>query len=180
MHWRYRLRKQQLLDECEVPPEVFLGGIERLAEFARPFTECLGRREQKGHARTYLAGLVSDLGGTWSTGIEFGTVGVLVRGVRCEITTYRADRYDRISRNPQVAYGESLTDDLRRRDFTMNAMAVSLPGHQFADPYGGLRDLATGALRTPADLCPRAVAATSAAAESDPSRAPRPWIVQSA
>jgi SRSO17 transposase len=62
MHWRYRLRKQQLLDECEVPPEVFLGGIERLAEFARPFTECLGRREQKGHARTYLAGLVSDLG----------------------------------------------------------------------------------------------------------------------
>ena len=62
MHWRYRLRKQQLLDECEVPPEAFLGGIERLAEFARPFAECLGRREQKDHARTYLAGLVSDLG----------------------------------------------------------------------------------------------------------------------
>jgi SRSO17 transposase len=62
MHWRYRLRKQQLLDECEVPPEVFRGGIERLAEFARPFAECLGRREQKDHARTYLAGLVSDLG----------------------------------------------------------------------------------------------------------------------
>ena len=62
MHWRYRLRKQQLLDECEVPPEVFLGGIERLAEFARPFAECLARQEQKDHARTYLAGLVSDLG----------------------------------------------------------------------------------------------------------------------
>jgi SRSO17 transposase len=61
MHWRYRLRKQQLLDECEVPPEVFRGGIDRLAEFARPFAECLGRREQKDHARTYLAGLVSDL-----------------------------------------------------------------------------------------------------------------------
>jgi SRSO17 transposase len=61
MHWRYRLRKQQLLDECEVPPEVFQGGIERLAEFARPFAECLGRREQRDHARTYLAGLVSDL-----------------------------------------------------------------------------------------------------------------------
>jgi poly(A) polymerase len=95
--------------------------------------------------------LVSELGGTWTTGIEFGTVGVLVGGVRCEITTYRADRYDRISRNPLVAYGESLTDDLRRRDFTMNAMAVSLPGHEFSDPYGGLRDLATGNLRTPAD-----------------------------
>jgi SRSO17 transposase len=61
MHWRYRLRKQQLLDECEVPPEVFQGGLERLAEFARPFADCLGRREQRDHARTYLAGLVSDL-----------------------------------------------------------------------------------------------------------------------
>jgi len=61
MHWRYRLRKQQLLDECEVPPEVFQGGLERLADFARPFADCLGRREQRDHARTYLAGLVSDL-----------------------------------------------------------------------------------------------------------------------
>ena len=61
MHWRYRFRKQQLLDECEIPPEVFRGGIERLAEFARPFAEGLARREQKDHARTYLAGLVSDL-----------------------------------------------------------------------------------------------------------------------
>jgi len=95
--------------------------------------------------------LVSGLGGTWTTGIQFGTVGVLVSGVRCEITTYRADRYDRVSRNPQVAYGDSLADDLRRRDFTMNAMAVSVPGHEFTDPYGGLRDLATGTLRTPAD-----------------------------
>src|SRR3954468_5009288 len=62
MHWRYRLRKQQLLAECEVSPEVFRGGVERLAEFARPFAECLARREQRDHARTYLAGLVSDLG----------------------------------------------------------------------------------------------------------------------
>jgi SRSO17 transposase len=61
MHWRYRLRKQQLLDECEIPPEVFQGGLERLADFARPFAECLVRREQRDHARTYLAGLVSDL-----------------------------------------------------------------------------------------------------------------------
>jgi SRSO17 transposase len=62
MHWRYRLRKQQLLDECEVSPEVFRGAVERLAEFAIPFAECLTRREQRDHARTYLAGLVSDLG----------------------------------------------------------------------------------------------------------------------
>jgi SRSO17 transposase len=61
MHWRYRLRKQQLLDECDVPPEVFRGGIERLAAFARPFANCLVRQEQRDHARTSLAGLVSDL-----------------------------------------------------------------------------------------------------------------------
>ncbi|HEX3276174.1 MAG TPA: IS701 family transposase [Gemmatimonadales bacterium] len=61
MHWRYRLRKQQLLAECEVPPEVFRGGLERLAAFAVPFAACLVRQEQRDHARTYLAGLVSDL-----------------------------------------------------------------------------------------------------------------------
>ena len=88
---------------------------------------------------------------TWTTGIDFGTVGAQVQGVHCEITTFRADRYDRVSRNPEVRYGDSLADDLRRRDFTMNAMALSVPGRVFADPYGGLRDLATGALRTPAD-----------------------------
>jgi poly(A) polymerase len=87
---------------------------------------------------------------TWTTGIEFGTVGARVRDVECEITTFRADRYDRVSRNPAVEYGDSLADDLRRRDFTMNAMAVSATGdHTFSDPYNGLADLARGVLRTP-------------------------------
>lgn len=86
----------------------------------------------------------------WTTGIEFGTVGAQISGARVEITTFRADRYDRTSRNPEVAYGESLVDDLRRRDFTMNAMAVSVTGNRaFTDPYGGLADLARGLLRTP-------------------------------
>jgi SRSO17 transposase len=61
MHWRYELRKQQLLDECVIDPEVFRGCLERLAEFAQPFAACLARREQREHARTYLSGLVSDL-----------------------------------------------------------------------------------------------------------------------
>ncbi|WP_375498003.1 CCA tRNA nucleotidyltransferase [uncultured Jatrophihabitans sp.] len=86
----------------------------------------------------------------WTTGIAFGTIGARVEGLMCEITTFRADRYDRISRNPEVAWGDSLVDDLRRRDFTMNAMAVSVTGDRlFSDPYGGLADLARGALRTP-------------------------------
>ena len=87
---------------------------------------------------------------TWTTGIEFGTVGIQVDGVKLEITTHRADEYDGVSRNPLVRFGDSLVDDLRRRDFTMNAMALSLPDRQFVDPHGGLADLARGLLRTPA------------------------------
>jgi poly(A) polymerase len=85
----------------------------------------------------------------WTTGQEFGTIGMARRGLRLEVTTYRAEAYDRVSRNPIVRYGRSLEDDLRRRDFTVNAMAVSVPGHVFADPHGGLADLAAHVLRTP-------------------------------
>src|SRR4051812_16994821 len=89
-------------------------------------------------------------GSTWNTGIAFGTVGADVRGVRVEITTFRADRYDRESRNPEVAWGSSLLDDLARRDFTVNAMAVSLgPDRAVTDPFGGLGDLLARRLRTP-------------------------------
>jgi poly(A) polymerase len=94
--------------------------------------------------------IVTPLGPTWTTGIEFGTVGVRLDERHCEITTFRADRYDRMSRKPEVAYGDSLLDDLRRRDFTMNAMALSVTGdHVFTDPFGGLADLARAVLRTP-------------------------------
>jgi poly(A) polymerase len=82
-------------------------------------------------------------------GVAFGTVGLLRDGVRLEITTYRSEAYDRASRNPQVRWGTSLDEDLLRRDFTVNAMAVSVPGHVFTDLYGGVRDLAQGVLRTP-------------------------------
>jgi poly(A) polymerase len=85
----------------------------------------------------------------WETGREFGTIGAARHGLRLEITTYRAEAYDGVSRNPVVQYGTTLLDDLGRRDFTVNAMAVSLPGHVFTDPFGGLADLAAGLLRTP-------------------------------
>src|SRR5205085_6433292 len=89
-------------------------------------------------------------GSTWNTGIAFGTVGAEVRGVRLEITTFRAARYDRESRNPEVAWGGSLVDDPPRRDFTVNAMAVSLgPDRTVTDPFGGLGDLLKRRLRTP-------------------------------
>lgn len=86
----------------------------------------------------------------WETGREFGTIGVQRDGLRLEITTFRAEVYDQVSRNPVVQYGTSLAEDLKRRDFTVNAMAVSLPEHRFTDPHGGLADLAAKVVRTPA------------------------------
>ncbi|GAC1323244.1 MAG: CCA tRNA nucleotidyltransferase [Mycobacteriales bacterium] len=86
---------------------------------------------------------------TWETGIAFGTVGLARRGFTLEVTTYRSEAYDRTSRNPQVRYGESLAEDLARRDFSVNAMAVSVLDHVFTDPHGGLADLAGRTLRTP-------------------------------
>jgi poly(A) polymerase len=86
----------------------------------------------------------------WETGREFGTIGIQKNGLRIEITTFRAEAYDGVTRNPVVEYGKTLLEDLSRRDFTINAMAVSVPGHVFADPFGGLDDLAARMIRTPA------------------------------
>jgi poly(A) polymerase len=86
----------------------------------------------------------------WETGIEFGTVGVTKRGSTLEITTFRADVYDRVGRNPEVTFGDTIEGDLLRRDFTVNAMAIDLSTKQFVDPYGGLSALRDRALDTPA------------------------------
>jgi len=86
----------------------------------------------------------------WDVGIAFGTIGCQKDGYKLEITTYRSEAYDRTSRKPAVSYGETLEDDLVRRDFTVNAMALRLPQREFVDPHGGLRDLAKRTLRTPA------------------------------
>ncbi|HTP16482.1 MAG TPA: CCA tRNA nucleotidyltransferase [Streptosporangiaceae bacterium] len=86
----------------------------------------------------------------WETGIEFGTVGLRKDGTIFEITTYRSESYRRGSRKPAtVEYGTSLDEDLRRRDFTVNAMAARLPSMELVDPFGGLADLKDGVLRTP-------------------------------
>jgi poly(A) polymerase len=85
----------------------------------------------------------------WTVGIDFGTIGLRKGGQAVEITTYRSEHYPRRSRKPEVEFGDSLEDDLSRRDFTVNAMAVRLPGHEFVDPFGGLRDLRGRVLRTP-------------------------------
>lgn len=85
----------------------------------------------------------------WDVGRDFGTIAMRKGAHTIEITTYRADAYDHTSRKPVVAFGDDLADDLVRRDFTVNAMALRLPGLEFVDPHGGLADLAARRLRTP-------------------------------
>jgi len=86
---------------------------------------------------------------TWTIGIEFGTVGLRKKDAIFEITTYRSEAYDRGSRKPEVRYGTSLVDDLRRRDFTINAMAARLPSYELVDPFGGLDALREQLISTP-------------------------------
>ncbi|GAA3024391.1 CCA tRNA nucleotidyltransferase [Gordonia defluvii] len=89
----------------------------------------------------------------WDTGIAYGTVSARKGGHLVEITTYRSDAYDQISRNPEVTFGDSLDGDLIRRDFTINAMAVAITGAgaaDFHDPLDGMSALLAGTIDTPA------------------------------
>jgi len=89
----------------------------------------------------------------WDTGIDFGTISAVKGLEQLEITTFRSDAYDRVTRHPIVKYGTSLEDDLVRRDFTVNAMAVRIGpdgAGEFVDPLGGMDSLLAGVLDTPA------------------------------
>jgi poly(A) polymerase len=85
----------------------------------------------------------------WDMGRAFGTIGCRHGEWQVEITTFRSETYDPSSRKPDVDFGDTLAGDLGRRDFTVNAMAVSVPDRGFEDPYGGVVDLAHRVLRTP-------------------------------
>lgn len=86
---------------------------------------------------------------TWEIGKEYGTIGIRKGNEMVEITTYRAEKYDPDSRKPVVAFGTDLKEDLFRRDFTINSMALRLPSLELVDPFGGQEDLQKGIIRTP-------------------------------
>jgi len=84
-------------------------------------------------------------------GVRFGTVGAGKDGRRFEITTFRKEVYPSDDRHPDVTFGDRIEEDLSRRDFTVNAMAVRLPEREFVDLFGGVKDLAAKRLDTPLD-----------------------------
>lgn len=86
---------------------------------------------------------------TWDIGRAFGTIGARIDDWVVEVTTFRTDAYQPDSRKPVIAYGETLEEDLVRRDFTVNAMALNAATREFHDPHAGLADIVAGKLRTP-------------------------------
>lgn len=85
------------------------------------------------------------------TGLKHGTVTVRRAGESVEVTTYRVDGDYHDHRRPDsVTFTRSITEDLRRRDFTINAMAMDLRGN-LCDPFGGRADLKDGLLRAVGD-----------------------------
>ncbi|KJE76450.1 CCA-adding enzyme [Ferrimicrobium acidiphilum DSM 19497] len=97
---------------------------------------------------TTLAGMVHSIN---RAGERFGTIACSLGSTRLEITTHRAEAYATTSRKPEVRFSTSLADDLARRDFTINAIAIELTATEplLIDPYNGVADLVARRLATP-------------------------------
>jgi poly(A) polymerase len=91
----------------------------------------------------------------WTVGERFGTIGAKVGEYDVEVTTYRTDLYTEGSRHPEVRFGESLAEDLARRDFTINAIAADAETGEIQDPFDGRRDLESGVIRPVGDSVDR-------------------------
>ena len=82
------------------------------------------------------------------TGIKHGTVTVLYKDRSAEVTTFRTESDYSDGRHPdQVSYASDIEEDLSRRDFTMNAIALRLPDCKIADPFGGKKDIKAKIIR---------------------------------
>lgn len=82
------------------------------------------------------------------TGVKHGTVTVHFKGEAFEITTFRTESEYRDGRHPEkVVYAATIEEDLSRRDFTMNAVALELPKGRVVDPFNGRADIQNGVIR---------------------------------
>jgi poly(A) polymerase len=152
----------QFLTRPELPPaqlarlfsnageELFLvGGSVRDAFLEREVDDFdFATNAHPGRVRELLQGWADAV---YEVGARFGTVAARRSGHSVEVTTYRSEVYRDDSRKPHVTFSDNLETDLSRRDFTINAIALSLPELTAVDPYGGLEDMARRALRTPLD-----------------------------
>lgn len=152
-------RVRPVLDEVEPLARAFAAGGHRLYLVGGIVRDLLLGRDVSGRGDIdlttdavpaevkRLVGPIADA--VWTQGERFGTIGLKLGDREFEITTHRAESYAPHSRKPEVAFGTDIVDDLARRDFTVNAMALSLPEPELIDPFGGVADLAAGVLRTP-------------------------------
>jgi poly(A) polymerase len=87
----------------------------------------------------------------WEIGAEFGTIAARKGDIEVEVTTYRSESYEVDSRKPDVQFGENIEGDLKRRDFTINAMALELTTEPptFIDLFNGVTDLQNKIIKTP-------------------------------
>jgi poly(A) polymerase len=87
----------------------------------------------------------------WEIGAEFGTIAARKGDIEVEVTTYRSESYEVDSRKPDVQFGENIEGDLKRRDFTINAMALELTTESptFIDLFNGITDLQNKIIKTP-------------------------------
>ena len=129
-----------------------VGGVVRDYFLGRPCTDidvvCVGSGIELAQAVDKAVG-----GGKVSVFKNFGTASFKVNNIELEFVGARRESYSRDSRKPVVEDG-TLEDDQRRRDFTVNALAVCLNKERYGellDPFGGIRDLNDGILRTPLD-----------------------------
>ena len=138
----------------------FVGGVVRDHFLQRPCTDidivCIGRDDGgEVHVGIELAKAVSEAVGGSKVSVfkNFGTASFRYHDLELEFVGARRESYSHDSRKPIVENG-TLEDDQRRRDFTVNALAVCLNANRFGllmDPFGGIQDLNLGILRTPLD-----------------------------
>lgn len=125
----------------------FVGGCVRDALMSRPVIDVDLTTDARPEEIAKLLKPISET--TWEVGARFGTVGGLINGQKVEITTYRSDSYLPETRKPEVVFGDNLQDDLKRRDFTINSMAMSADLKELIDPFEGVVAIENKVLITP-------------------------------